>query len=954
MKIFFAVYNYKQNPKGNIVANKHLFYKTIIEGLRDAGHTVICADCQWGAKKTIPNSIITLLKKYQPDLCMIGNFGFWDIFDFVECPICYIDIDSYNSLSMATVYKIRNHLSRCFFVSTCDTDTEAIIDKFNASMDKIIPINLFYREISPKIETIGNIVCFDDNYMKRGFDISQQLGALATEKETKEAEKVLECFKNNPFLSTQELYNMNNFFSYHRLDFSNREDSVNEIWGKEKLNKLSYISDLGLGIIGAGWALPIIESSYPKVFECAKNSTNYDITQYSQIVSKYKIVLIFDNGPFVKGSYLRVLDAVASDACVVIQQCDRYTAIIDNLKLISFKTDEELRLICEKLLSNATLRRNTIKKNQELLNKEYCVKNAIEKIENRLLSAKGKDGTLKILSENDIATQYATIEKNPIITIPSVSANNQAKNIVVPKKITKKSFSQRIKTFMIHFGYDYFNKYSKKSFKFFGFIVFEKLFIDKKTTYVFLLSFPLLDIKNDNGITVGLLFIEKLFRLIKKCLRFAIRAIKGVWRRIKRICAKKNISKSPINKAQQKHYVELRKKIAQREKITVCLFVSRISCWTFANLYSILQKSDIFNPIVVVKPFMFNGYEAMVEYMNTTYEALKSQGYNVIKTYDEESDTFLDLRKEINPDIVFYTKYWLPQFQENFYINKFEDKLTFYTSYCFDIAYHPACMNFELNNKVNRYFMPSEIHKHMAEQVMNNGAKNVHVVGAPKLDVFFDKSYVPKDVWKPQEKKKKRIIWAPHHSDNFPGNLYQFNAFYELTEFMFEMAEKYKDEIQIAFKPHPMLKPYLVNKKWGKESAKAYYQRWAELENGQLETGEFIDLFLTSDAMILDSISFIAEYTATNKPALFTIGSTSRVQLNEFGGVNFKVLYHTDNDLKSDIEKFIVDVVINGNDVKADQRTEFIEKFLLPPNGKTAAQNIYDNILDEIQNGDKK
>jgi CDP-glycerol glycerophosphotransferase (TagB/SpsB family) len=265
-------------------------------------------------------------------------------------------------------------------------------------------------------------------------------------------------------------------------------------------------------------------------------------------------------------------------------------------------------------------------------------------------------------------------------------------------------------------------------------------------------------------------------------------------------------------------------------------------------------------------------------------------------------------------------------------------------------------MNYLLNNKVDRYFMPTEIHKEMAKVTMGNHAKNVHVVGAPKLDIFFDKSYQPKDVWKPQNgKKKKRIIWAPHHSDNFPGNLYQFNAFYEIADFMFEMAEKYKDDIQIAFKPHPMLFPYLVNKKWDKETAEYYYDCWANLENGQLETGDFIDLFLTSDAMILDSISFIAEYTATNKPSLFTVGPTSRVKLNKFGMMNYDVLYHTRGDqLKADIEKFIVDVVINGNDTKKVERTAFVNKHLLPPNGKTAADNIFDNIIDEIQNGDKK
>ena len=167
---------------------------------------------------------------------------------------------------------------------------------------------------------------------------------------------------------------------------------------------------------------------------------------------------------------------------------------------------------------------------------------------------------------------------------------------------------------------------------------------------------------------------------------------------------------------------------------------------------------------------------------------------------------------------------------------------------------------------------------------------------------------------------------------------------------MFELAEKYKDSIQIAFKPHPMLKPKL-DQRWGREKADEYYNRWAELENGQLEQGEFKDLFLGSDAMILDSISFIAEYTITNKPAFFTIGKTSRVNLNTFGKKIFKELYKPNGDLKKGIEDFVVNVVINGNDYQREKRTQFINEYMLPPNGISASENIYNDMVDIIING---
>lgn len=45
----------------------------------------------------------------------------------------------------------------------------------------------------------------------------------------------------------------------------------------------------------------------------------------------------------------------------------------------------------------------------------------------------------------------------------------------------------------------------------------------------------------------------------------------------------------------------------------------------------------------------------------------------------------------------------------------------------------------------------------------------------------------------------------------------------------------------------------------------------------------FEDLFLTSDAMIFDSISFMAEYMATGKPSLFTSGKRNVLDFDEFG-----------------------------------------------------------------------
>ena len=103
------------------------------------------------------------------------------------------------------------------------------------------------------------------------------------------------------------------------------------------------------------------------------------------------------------------------------------------------------------------------------------------------------------------------------------------------------------------------------------------------------------------------------------------------------------------------------------------------------------------------------------------------------------------------------------------------------------------------------------MHLEMAKKYMKNKGKNIKITGSPKIDERFDNNFIPNDIWKPQDKPKKRIIWAPHRSDKYPMNMYQYNGFYVLYDYMFELAEKYKDEVQFVFRPHPVLNPTFIN-----------------------------------------------------------------------------------------------------------------------------------------------
>lgn len=459
------------------------------------------------------------------------------------------------------------------------------------------------------------------------------------------------------------------------------------------------------------------------------------------------------------------------------------------------------------------------------------------------------------------------------------------------------------------------------------------LSIRKKEQYctnVFLLCIPFLRIKRE-GKCYSISFLPFVW------------VVKAFLKILKRIEDQKRGGSVDLRAACKE---EIARKRVCGEKIRVCLFEPRISCWQFGNLYRLLEESGIFEPIVVVVPFLTMGKDAMIEYMETTFEILREQGYRVIKGYEKETDVFLNIREELKPDAVLYSMFWKNHMQEETYINRFEDIYTFLYPYGYDIVAHPdrEAMNFELQNKVSRYYLPTKIHKGIAEDNMDNHAKNVYITGSPKLDYLIDKTYVPTDPWR-CSKEKKRVIWAPHHTLEEVEPYYQLCAFLDLSDYMLEIAQEYQEEVQFAFKPHPMLRPRLY-KMWGKQRTDEYYARWSSGINTQLEEGEFINLFLTSDAMIMDSLSFIAEYTIIDKPAFFTYGEKTRFSLNRFGRAIINVLYRnkTQGTLFKDIRNFLDEVVLSGKDEKKERRRRFIEEFMLPENGKTAAENIFSDM----------
>lgn len=382
----------------------------------------------------------------------------------------------------------------------------------------------------------------------------------------------------------------------------------------------------------------------------------------------------------------------------------------------------------------------------------------------------------------------------------------------------------------------------------------------------------------------------------------------------------------------------------KKEPINVLFFSILDNQWKYDSVFKMMLNDSNFKPLIIVCPSITHDRKYMLDNMKRSCEYFKKKGYPFVCGYDENSDTCIDAHK-YNPDIIFFCAPYPGATEEYFTQSKFEGILTCYVNY-FYVTLNESWTCFDYHTKFWRYYLE---YPKLLEQINNLYYPckiNGKVVGYPHFDAFRQHMLSVED-WPIAGKRKKRIIWAPHHTVSSNTGLYAMSTFERYSEFMLKIVEKYRDELEIVFKPHPALKPRLYNVKgWGKERTDAYYDKWATGENTAFVDGEYIGLFLASDAMIHDCNSFTVEYLAVNKPAMFLDSGMTDDKINEVGN-EARACYYK-GYCEEDIENFIKMIIEGGEDILRERREAFYKNYILPPNGKLAAENIIDDLLTSL------
>lgn len=387
--------------------------------------------------------------------------------------------------------------------------------------------------------------------------------------------------------------------------------------------------------------------------------------------------------------------------------------------------------------------------------------------------------------------------------------------------------------------------------------------------------------------------------------------------------------------------------ISKKDIIKVGFLVYSSSEWQCEELYRKLASNKRFEVYIIIVGYHHGSEEDIQFNYTNTYDYFLDKNYHVVCTRD--------LYKEIvnieKMDILIYITPFI-MIPEN--VNIFGRKLRqlcVHIPYCYylenkeDIYYGDDYYEKAAFKLTWYYFASCELEKKIAAKEQSFNGYNIAVSGFPKIDLLLKKDFhVKKNIWKTNDSTKLKIIWAPHFNLELGMN----GTFYENYSWFLEYAKEHT-EISWIVKPHPRMRIGAVKKGVFNNSKEydAYMNKWNELDNALVvESGDYYNIFSTSNAMILDSLSFLAEYQFTGKPLLLLQPEELR-SMSEFGERLISVLYTArGNDFES-IIRFINNCMQNI-DIQKESREEFFHEYLdyEKKNGKMATDFIYDKFIE--------
>ncbi|MRU15681.1 UDP-N-acetyl glucosamine 2-epimerase [Roseovarius sp. A21] len=320
--------------------------------------------------------------------------------------------------------------------------------------------------------------------------------------------------------------------------------------------------------------------------------------------------------------------------------------------------------------------------------------------------------------------------------------------------------------------------------------------------------------------------------------------------------------------------------------IRVMFLIHNTGSWKVGPIFARMMDDPDFQPLAAVCPTTGGELAAVERHTaDLARRYLEAQGFPYVDfTVCDAEQTRAEIHK-LNPHLVFFTDPYkaVPKHLRH---ELLASRLTCYVPYHHQVmsyANNHQEYNKDSDNAFWRIFVPHEESRRNYGTNRIRGDAGVIVTGFPACEPLLDQT-APRypSPWKLQERPKKRVIYAPHWLWSPDMKMATIDTFGAV---MLRIAERYRDDVQWALRPHPNLRPRLMkDSEWGPERTKKFFDFWQNSDFCQIHEDNYIPLFQTSDAMIHDSGSFLAEYLYLRKPVMYLMSEqTSGKYFNDFG-----------------------------------------------------------------------
>lgn len=385
----------------------------------------------------------------------------------------------------------------------------------------------------------------------------------------------------------------------------------------------------------------------------------------------------------------------------------------------------------------------------------------------------------------------------------------------------------------------------------------------------------------------------------------------------------------------------------ETRKLRVAFIVSELPKWKGQSVYDLMKESLAYEPFMAVIPsgaelecLDSSGVERAVR---QKVDYFKDRHMSVVSAWDALRHRVVDVQK-IDVDILFYQQPWdtLGALAPHRVSSR---ALTFYFSY------------YMLNNLNLKLEVGEEFHRTIYGYIVNSAGVArmfrdeqrklgfAHVpkflpLGHPMMDNFH--------LCQNLIENQGYVIYAPHWTIVYGNHrpLLHYSTFLENGSAVLDYARRHP-QVKWVFRPHPALRKALMSSgAMSKIQIDNYYQAWEQIGIGWY-SGDYVDLFLSSRALITDCGSFLTEYAATGNPLVRLISKDINVSPHP-SLVEVYASYYQVHDL-DELQRTLDAVVLRGEDPIQAQRLKAVTAAGLM--GTHAAKNIVD-YLDRLLSGE--